>query len=71
MLGVVFFCKKGQDSILHLLSECVIISNARYLFFRSINADIAAFDRNMHGDLIENPIRPLTLPVSTDPIPLA
>ncbi len=38
-----FFCQKGHDSLLHVFSECVIISNARASFFKKLDLDLSPF----------------------------
>ena len=34
---VCFFCGDGQDSLIHIYTECFVISRARSLFFRSLS----------------------------------
>jgi ribonuclease HI len=38
-----YFCRTGQDSIPHIFSDCVYISNARFSLFQLLSLDLSPF----------------------------
>ena len=42
-VALCFFCGRGQDSISHIYGDCVVISNARFVFFKKFDLDLSPF----------------------------